>query len=50
MRILCYAAALLLIRGSLMLEAEDENSPASRADVETIVFLRHGEKPPGGLN
>jgi len=29
MRILCYAAALLLIRGSLILEAADENPPAS---------------------
>ena len=49
MRILCYAAALLLIRGSVILQAADENPPASHADVETIVFLRHGEKPPGGL-
>jgi len=38
-----------LIRGSLILQAADENPPASHGDVETIVFLRHGEKPPGGL-
>jgi hypothetical protein len=49
MRILCYAVALLSISGSLNLEAADENLPASHADVETLVFLRHGEKPPGGL-
>jgi hypothetical protein len=48
-RILCYAAALLLICGSLILEVAGENPPPSRTDVETIVFLRHGEKPSGGL-
>jgi hypothetical protein len=26
-----------------------ENPPPSNTDVETIVFLRHGEKPSGGL-
>jgi hypothetical protein len=49
MRIFCYAAALLLIRGSLILDAAGENPAPSHTDVETIVFLRHGEKPPGGL-
>ena len=49
MRIFCYAAALLLIRGSLIQDAAGENPAPSHTDVETIVFLRHGEKPPGGL-
>src|SRR6266852_9558725 len=47
MRILCYASILLLIRGSLILDAAGQNP--SPTNVETIVFLRHGEKPPGGL-
>jgi hypothetical protein len=38
MRILCYAAALHLICGSLILEAAGENPPPSKAEVETIVF------------
>ena len=45
MRILCYAAAFLLIRGSLALDAVGENPAPSHTDAETIVFLRHGEKP-----
>src|ERR1700758_4579876 len=49
MKILCYAAALLLFCGSLILEAADENPALPQTNVETIVFLRHGEKPPGGL-
>ena len=49
MRILCYASVLLLIRGSLILDAAGQNPAPSQANVETIVFLRHGEKPPGGL-
>ena len=49
MRVLCYAAALLLIGWSLILGAAGENPPPSHTDVETVVFLRHGEKPPGGL-
>jgi hypothetical protein len=49
MRVLCYAAALLLIGWSLILGAAGENPPPFHTDVETIVFLRHGEKPPGGL-
>src|SRR6516165_9349239 len=49
MRILCYAAAFLLIRGSLIPDAAGENPPPRQTDIETIVFLRHGEKPPGGL-
>jgi hypothetical protein len=47
MRILCYASVLLLIRGSL--DAAGQNPAPLQTDVETIVFLRHGEKPPGGL-
>jgi hypothetical protein len=49
MRILCYAAAFLLIRGSLAVDAVGENPAPSHTDVETIVFLRHGEKPAEGL-
>jgi hypothetical protein len=49
MRILCYASVLLLIRGSLIPDAAGQNPAPSQANVETIVFLRHGEKPPGGL-
>jgi len=49
MRILCYAAAFLLIRGSLIPDAAGENPPPRQTDIETIVFLRHGEKPQGGL-
>ncbi|MBV8226832.1 MAG: hypothetical protein JO232_16760 [Verrucomicrobia bacterium] len=49
MRILSYATVLLLIRGSLILDAAGQNPPPSQTTVETIVFLRHGEKPPGGL-
>ena len=48
MRILCYAA-LLLIRGGLISDAAGENPASSQTEVETIVFLRHGEKPQGGL-
>jgi hypothetical protein len=47
MRILYYASVLLLIRGSL--DAAGQNPAPLQTDVETIVFLRHGEKPPGGL-
>ena len=49
MRILCYAAALLLVIESLMSQTAGESPPPSQADVETIVFLRHGEKPSEGL-
>jgi hypothetical protein len=49
MRILCYASVLLLIRGSMITDAADQNPAPSQTNVETIVFLRHGEKPPGGL-
>jgi hypothetical protein len=49
MRILCYAAALLLIRVDLISDAAAENPASARAEIETIVFLRHGEKPQGGL-
>ena len=49
MRILYYLFILLLIRGSLVLEAAGQNPDSSQTNVETIVFLRHGEKPPGGL-
>ena len=49
MRVLCYAAALLLISPSLILGAAGEDPPPFHTDVETIVFLRHGEKPSGGL-
>ena len=49
MRILCYAAAFPLIRGSLIPDAAGENPPPRQTDIETIVFLRHGEKPQGGL-
>ena len=49
MRILYYATVLLLIRGSLILDAAGQNPAPSQTTVETIVFLRHGEKPPGGL-
>ena len=49
MRILCYAAAFPLIRGSLVLDAVGDNPAPSDTDVETIVFLRHGEKPAEGL-
>jgi hypothetical protein len=49
MKILFSAVALLLIRGSLIMDAAGENPAPSHTDVETIVFLRHGEKPPGGL-
>ena len=49
MRILCYVTVLLLIRGSLILDAQGQNPASSQTNVETIVFLRHGEKPPGGL-
>jgi len=38
MRILSYAAAVPLIRGSLILDAAGENPPPSKAEVETIVF------------
>jgi hypothetical protein len=49
MRVLCYAAALLLICWGLILGTAGENPPPSHTDVETVVFLRHGEKPQGGL-
>ena len=49
MRIFYYAAALLLVRGGLILHAAGENPAPFHTGVETIVFLRHGEKPPGGL-
>jgi len=49
MRILCYAAVLLLIRGGLISDAAGENPSSSQTDIETIVFLRHGEKPQRGL-
>lgn len=49
MRIFLYAAAFLVVFGSLKLEGADPqqaDSPAPSATaVETIVFLRHGEKP-----
>jgi hypothetical protein len=60
MRVLCYGAAhlveacsrisigLLLICWSLIIDAAGENLPPSDTDVETVVFLRDGEKPPGG--
>jgi hypothetical protein len=48
MRVLCYGAALLLICWSLIIGAAGENLPPSDTDVETVVFLRDGEKPPGG--
>src|SRR5215469_2678944 len=49
MRILYYATVLLLVRGSLVLDAAGQSPAPSQTNVETIVFLRHGEKPPGGL-
>lgn len=49
MRFLCYVPILLLMRGSLVLDAAGQNPTPSQTNMETIVFLRHGEKPPGGL-
>jgi hypothetical protein len=49
MKTLFHAAAFLVLFGSLKLEAADPPQVASpetaAATVETIVFLRHGEKP-----
>src|SRR5580704_11084660 len=49
MKALPYAAAFLALFGSLKLQAEDPQQPGLQtppgAAVETIVFLRHGEKP-----
>lgn len=49
MKALPYAAAFLALLGSLELQGEDPQQAGLRtppaAAVETIVFLRHGEKP-----
>jgi hypothetical protein len=49
MKALPYAAAFLALLGSLKLHGEDPQQPGLRTSpetaVETIVFLRHGEKP-----
>lgn len=49
MRVLPFAAAFLALFGSLKLQGEDQQQPglptAPAVAVETIVFLRHGEKP-----
>jgi hypothetical protein len=49
MKTLLCAAAFLVVVGSLKLHATDPQPPAlaapSATSVETIVFLRHGEKP-----
>ena len=49
MKVLPFAAAFLALFGSLKLRGEDPQQPGlptpPAADVETIVFLRHGEKP-----
>jgi hypothetical protein len=49
MKALTYAAAFLALLGSLKLQGEDPQQPGlptlPAAAVETIVFLRHGEKP-----
>jgi hypothetical protein len=49
MSIHCYAAILLFVSGSLIPDAAGQNPAPFQANVETIVFFRHGEKPPGGL-
>ncbi len=49
MKVLPFAAAFLALFGSLKLRGEDPQQPGlptpPAAAVETIVFLRHGEKP-----
>ncbi len=49
MKVLPFAAAFLALFGSLKLQGEDPQQPGlptpPAAAVETIVFLRHGEKP-----
>ena len=49
MKALPYAAAFLALFGSLKLRGEDPQQPGlptpPAAAIETIVFLRHGEKP-----
>jgi hypothetical protein len=49
MKVLPFAAAFLALFGSLKMQGEDLQQPGLptplAADVETIVFLRHGEKP-----
>ena len=49
MKVLPFAAAFLALFGSLKLRGEDPQQPGlptpPAAAIETIVFLRHGEKP-----